>query len=92
MRVLAPGGGFVTKLFQGGAEKALLEHLKLRFAKVRHIKPPASRKDSAEVYVVATDFRPAAPGRALRTPPRTPRRRDRTIRRFTACRNGVEGV
>jgi len=64
VRVLAPGGGFVTKVFQGGTEKALLEQLKLRFAVVRHIKPPASRKDSSELYVVATGFRPAAPGDA----------------------------
>ena len=81
VRVLAPGGGFVTKVFQGGAEKALLEQLKLRFAVVRHIKPPASRKDSSELYVVATGFRPAAPGDAPGDAPvgrpRTPRRRDR---------------
>jgi 23S rRNA (uridine2552-2'-O)-methyltransferase len=58
VRVLAPGGGFVGKVFQGGTEKALLETLKRRFAQVRHAKPPASRKDSAELYVVATGFRP----------------------------------
>lgn len=58
LRVLAPGGAFVTKLFQGGAEKALLDALKRHFAQVRHAKPPASRKDSSELYVVATGFRP----------------------------------
>ncbi|WP_149537455.1 RlmE family RNA methyltransferase [Siccirubricoccus phaeus] len=58
LKVLAPGGGFVAKVFQGGTEKALLETLKRRFATVRHAKPPASRKDSAELYVVATGFRP----------------------------------
>lgn len=56
--VLAPGGGFVAKLFQGGAERALLARLKARFAQVRHAKPPASRRDSSELYVVATGFRP----------------------------------
>jgi 23S rRNA (uridine2552-2'-O)-methyltransferase len=57
LRVLAPGGAFVAKVFQGGSEKAFLETLKARFAGVRHAKPPASRKDSAELYVVATGFR-----------------------------------
>jgi 23S rRNA (uridine2552-2'-O)-methyltransferase len=57
VRVLSPGGGFVAKVFQGGTEKDLLEQLKRRFATVRHVKPPASRKDSAELYVVATGFR-----------------------------------
>jgi 23S rRNA (uridine2552-2'-O)-methyltransferase len=57
LRVLAPGGGFVAKVFQGGSEKAFLETLKARFATVRHAKPPASRKNSAELYVVATGFK-----------------------------------
>jgi 23S rRNA (uridine2552-2'-O)-methyltransferase len=57
LRVLAPGGGFVAKVFQGGSERTFLETLKARFAMVRHAKPPASRKDSAELYVVATGFR-----------------------------------
>lgn len=56
--VLAEGGGFVAKVFQGGAERAMLERLKQRFAVVRHAKPPASRKESSELYVVATGFRP----------------------------------
>jgi 23S rRNA (uridine2552-2'-O)-methyltransferase len=56
--VLAPGGAFVAKLFQGGAERDMLSRLKLRFRTVRHAKPPASRKDSKEMYVVATGFRP----------------------------------
>lgn len=58
--VLAEGGGFVAKVLQGGSEKDLLDRLKRRFAKVRHVKPPASRSDSAELYVVATGFRPDA--------------------------------
>ena len=55
--MLAPGGAYVAKLFQGGAEKPLLDRLKRGFASVRNAKPPASRKDSAETYLVATGFR-----------------------------------
>ncbi|MBY0563723.1 MAG: RlmE family RNA methyltransferase [Hyphomonadaceae bacterium] len=51
---LAPGGTFVTKAFQGGLDAALLARLKQNFAKVAHAKPPASRTESSEVYVVAT--------------------------------------
>jgi 23S rRNA (uridine2552-2'-O)-methyltransferase len=58
--LLAPGGVFVAKVWQGGAAQGLLARLKQRFAKVRHMKPPASRADSAELYVVATGFRPSA--------------------------------
>lgn len=56
-QVLSPGGAFVAKVFQGGAERQLLEPMKLRFATVRHAKPAASRKESSELYVVATGFR-----------------------------------
>ncbi|HUF56396.1 MAG TPA: RlmE family RNA methyltransferase [Thermohalobaculum sp.] len=56
-RVLAPGGTFLAKVLQGGTERALLDRLKRGFAKVSHVKPPASRADSAETYVVATGFR-----------------------------------
>jgi 23S rRNA (uridine2552-2'-O)-methyltransferase len=55
--VLAPGGAFVSKVLQGGTERELLARLKRAFASVRHIKPPASRAESAELYVVATGFR-----------------------------------
>ncbi len=55
--VLAVGGTFVAKVFQGGTERELLAQLKRDFATVRHVKPPASRADSAEVYVVAQGFR-----------------------------------
>jgi 23S rRNA (uridine2552-2'-O)-methyltransferase len=58
--ILVPGGAFVAKLFQGGAERDMLNRLKLRFRTVRHAKPPASRKDSKEMYVVATGFRPVS--------------------------------
>ncbi|AWK86873.1 RlmE family RNA methyltransferase [Azospirillum thermophilum] len=57
--VLAPGGAFVAKLFQGGAERSLLDRLKRNFAVVKHAKPPASRAESSETYVVATGFRGA---------------------------------
>jgi 23S rRNA (uridine2552-2'-O)-methyltransferase len=57
---LAPGGAFVAKVFQGGAAAPLLERLKRHFAAVRHVKPPASRKESSELYVVATGFRGVA--------------------------------
>ncbi len=56
--ILAPEGAFVAKLFQGGAEKGMLDILKARFRQVRHAKPPASRKESKEMYVIATGFRP----------------------------------
>ena len=58
--VLRPGGSFVAKVFQGGAEGALLAALKRAFAEVRHAKPAASRAESAETYVVAKGFRGAA--------------------------------
>jgi 23S rRNA (uridine2552-2'-O)-methyltransferase len=55
--VLAPGGFFVAKVLQGGTEHTLLAALKRDFAQVRHLKPAASRPDSAELYVLATGFR-----------------------------------
>lgn len=57
---LAVGGTFVTKAFQGGLDAALLARLKQGFAKVSHAKPPASRAESAEVYVVAQGRKPPA--------------------------------
>lgn len=62
VEVLVPGGALVAKVRQGGTEHRLLATMKRAFAIVRHVKPPASRPESAEVYVVATGFRgPAAP-------------------------------
>jgi len=55
--VLAPGGTFLAKVLQGGTEVALLAALKRDFANVKHVKPPASRSDSAELYLLATGFR-----------------------------------
>jgi 23S rRNA (uridine2552-2'-O)-methyltransferase len=55
--VMAPGGSFVAKVFQGGTENQLLADLKRDFATVRHVKPAASRADSSELYVLATGFR-----------------------------------
>ncbi len=57
VEVLTPGGAFLCKVFQGGSERDLLTELKQRFKIIRHIKPPASRSDSAELYVLATGFK-----------------------------------
>jgi len=56
-RVLAPGGVFVAKVLQGGTEHELLARMKQLFKTVRHAKPPSSRADSAETYVIAQGFR-----------------------------------
>ncbi|MEO0466656.1 MAG: RlmE family RNA methyltransferase [Pseudomonadota bacterium] len=54
---LSQGGVFVSKVFQGGATKTVLEMLKANFTDVKHIKPPASRSGSPEIYVVAKGFK-----------------------------------
>ena len=59
--VLAPGGAYLAKVLQGGTEGQLLADLKRDFTTVRHVKPSASRSDSAELYVLATGFRGARP-------------------------------
>jgi 23S rRNA (uridine2552-2'-O)-methyltransferase len=56
--ILKPGGTFLAKVLQGGTENALLASLKRDFRQVKHVKPPASRADSAELYLLATGFRP----------------------------------
>lgn len=55
--ILNPDGAFVAKIFQGGTEQNLLNEMKKRFKTVKHAKPPASRKESSEFYVVATGFK-----------------------------------
>jgi 23S rRNA (uridine2552-2'-O)-methyltransferase len=55
--VLDKGGSFLCKVLQGGTETALLAGLKRDFATVKHVKPPASRSDSAELYLLAKGFR-----------------------------------
>lgn len=55
--ILADGGVFVCKLWQGGSDPGLANSLKRDFARVRRAKPPASRSESAEIYLVATGFR-----------------------------------
>jgi len=55
--VLAPGGAFLCKVLQGGTETGLLVLLKRNFAAVKHVKPAASRAESAELYLLATGFR-----------------------------------
>jgi 23S rRNA (uridine2552-2'-O)-methyltransferase len=57
VEVLAPGGAFLAKVFQGGTEGDILTLLKRDFAVVKHIKPAASRAGSSEIYVLATGFR-----------------------------------
>jgi 23S rRNA (uridine2552-2'-O)-methyltransferase len=54
---LRPGGAFVAKVFQGGAGQALLDRIKKSFHSVKHVKPPASRADSVELYLVASGFK-----------------------------------
>jgi 23S rRNA (uridine2552-2'-O)-methyltransferase len=58
---LRPGGAFVAKVLAGGADRALVAELKRRFTTVKHAKPPASRKDSSEWYVVAQGFKGSLP-------------------------------
>ncbi len=58
VEVLRPGGNFVAKVRQGGAQNDLLCEMKKSFEKVKHIKPPASRKESSEQYLVALNFNP----------------------------------
>ena len=55
--VLKPGGTFVAKVFQGGAQNTLLAEMKKDFKTIKHIKPPASRKESSEQYLVAQGFK-----------------------------------
>lgn len=57
VRTLTPGGAFVAKVFAGGADRTLLTLLKQNFASVKHAKPPASRKGSPELYVIALGFK-----------------------------------
>ncbi|MCX5615637.1 RlmE family RNA methyltransferase [Bombella sp. TMW 2.2559] len=57
LKILAENGAFIAKVFQGGSEKDMLDLMKRNFAVVRHVKPPASRKESSELYVIATGFR-----------------------------------
>ena len=61
IETLKPGGGFVAKVLAGGADNDLVALLKRHFTTVKHAKPPASRKDSSEWYVVAQGFKGAAP-------------------------------
>ncbi len=55
--VLKPGGHFLSKTFQGGAEHGVLDLLKKNFRSVHHVKPPASRDESVEMYLLAKDFK-----------------------------------
>jgi len=57
VRVLKPGGHFLSKTFQGGTENELLDLLKRNFTNVHHVKPPASRDESVELYILARGFK-----------------------------------
>ena len=70
--VLRDGGTFVAKVLAGGAEMSLQTLLKQRFAKVMHVKPPSSRADSSEKFVVATGFRANPPDTQPDTQPNSP--------------------
>jgi 23S rRNA (uridine2552-2'-O)-methyltransferase len=59
--VLKPGGHFLAKTFQGGTEATLLDALKKNFRSVHHVKPPASRDASVELYLLAKDFKGRTP-------------------------------
>ena len=59
--VLSPGGAFIAKVLAGGADSALVSELKRNFTAVKHAKPPASRKDSSEWYVIAQGFKGRPP-------------------------------
>lgn len=59
IKTLAPGGAFAAKVLQGGSDTDLMDSLKRHFRSVKHAKPPSSRADSKEWFVVATGFRPA---------------------------------
>ncbi len=58
---LRPGGSFVGKVFQGGATGQLLARIKKSFGEVKHVKPPASRAESVELYLVALNFKKKTP-------------------------------
>jgi 23S rRNA (uridine2552-2'-O)-methyltransferase len=62
--VLSPGGSFLCKVLQGGTEAGLLAELKRDFLNLKHVKPPASRSDSAELYLLARGFRGSGTGHA----------------------------
>jgi 23S rRNA (uridine2552-2'-O)-methyltransferase len=57
VEVLKPGGSLIGKVFQGGAANSVLNRVKQRFAEVKHVKPPASRAESVELYLVAMGFK-----------------------------------
>jgi len=65
--VLKPGGAFVGKVFQGGATNELLARMKKLFRDVKHVKPPASRAESVELYVVAMGFKATGASRTNRS-------------------------
>jgi len=69
IEVLRPGGAFVAKVLAGGTDNALLTELKRHFTTVKHAKPPASRKDSSEWYVIAQGFKGVPAGQDVPAAP-----------------------
>ena len=69
--VLAEGGHFLAKTFQGGAERELLTMLKKHFRQVVHVKPPSSRTESVEMFLLAKGFKGRNPGEAVDEPERS---------------------
>ena len=67
--VLRPGGAYVAKVLAGGTDNALLAELKRHFTTVKHAKPPASRKDSSEWYVIAQGFKGVPAGQDVPAAP-----------------------
>lgn len=57
IEVLKPGGTYIAKVLQGGAQNTLLSDMKKHFTSVKHMKPPASRKESSEQYLIAQGFK-----------------------------------
>jgi 23S rRNA (uridine2552-2'-O)-methyltransferase len=88
--VLKPGGAFLAKVLQGGTEAALLADLKRDFATIRHVKPAASRVDSAELYVLATGFR-GGPRAPWDTPPASAEHDDESRGPLSGDARGGEG-
>jgi 23S rRNA (uridine2552-2'-O)-methyltransferase len=57
VKILKPGGHFITKIFRGGTENELLTQVKKEFSEVKHFKPKSSRADSTEIYLIAKNFK-----------------------------------
>jgi 23S rRNA (uridine2552-2'-O)-methyltransferase len=89
--VLKPGGHFLAKTFQGGTEGGLLDMLKKNFTSVHHVKPPASREESVELYILAKGLATvSASPLPMRCSATSRARNPQTSRRQTSCRAGID--